>query len=107
VIAEGRGRDQIHGLGGDDFICGEGARVARELVVPAAPGQDVAGGDAIFGGSGDDILSGGDQPDRLYGGSGDDDMQPDFLLSFPNNSCDGGDGIDTARAGCDSLSNVP
>jgi Ca2+-binding RTX toxin-like protein len=52
VIVGGRGRDQIHRLGGDDVICGERAR---------------------------DILTGGS----------------------------GGDGIDTARADCDTVSNVP
>jgi Ca2+-binding RTX toxin-like protein len=107
VIVGGRGRDQIHGLGGDDFICGEGG----PDILTGGSGDDelsgAQGADAIFGGSGDDFLSGGDQPDQLHGGSGDDYMQSDFLLSFPNNSCDGGDGIDTVTAGCDSVSNVP
>jgi hypothetical protein len=52
VIVGGTGRDQIHRLGGDGFICCERSR---------------------------DILTGGS----------------------------GGDGIDTARADCDTVSNVP
>ena len=107
VIVGGRGADQVHGLGGDDFICGEGSRD----ILTGGSGDDQLsgdkGGDAIFGGSGDDFLAGGDQTDQLHGGSGDDYMQSDFNLSAPNETCDGGDGIDTARADCDSVSNVP
>jgi Ca2+-binding RTX toxin-like protein len=107
VIVGGRGRDQIHGLGGDDFICGEGG---ADIVTSGSGDDELSGGqggDALFGGSGDDFLTGGDQPDQLHGGSGDDDLQADDLLNAPGNSCDGGDGIDTARADCDSVSNVP
>ncbi|MEA2398852.1 MAG: hypothetical protein QOK25_2408, partial [Thermoleophilaceae bacterium] len=35
------------------------------------------------------------------------DMQGDSVLDYPNDSCDGGDGIDTARSDCNSVSNVP
>jgi Ca2+-binding RTX toxin-like protein len=107
VIVGGKGRDQIHGLGGDDFICGEGD---RDILTGGSGDDELSGdqgGDAIFGGSGDDFLTGGDQSDQLHGGSGDDDMQGDFVLSYRKDSCDGGDGIDTARSDCDSTSNVP
>jgi Ca2+-binding RTX toxin-like protein len=107
VIVGGRGVDQVHGLGGDDFICGEGG---RDILTGGSGDDQLLGGgagDGIFGGSGDDFLSGGDQADQLHGGSGDDDMQGDTLLSSPNDTCDGGDGIDTARSDCDSVSNVP
>jgi Ca2+-binding RTX toxin-like protein len=107
VIVGGRGADQVHGLGGDDFICGEGG---RDILTGGSGDDELLGGgvaDSIFGGSGDDFLNGGDQPDQLHGGSGDDDMQGDALLSSRNDVCDGGDGIDTARSDCDSVSNVP
>ncbi|MEA2450125.1 MAG: hypothetical protein QOG63_2057, partial [Thermoleophilaceae bacterium] len=90
----------------DDFICGEGG---RDILTGGSGDDDLLGngvGDAIFGGSGDDFLNGGAKADQLHGGSGDDVMQGDFLLNDPNDSCDGGDGIDTA-AGCESVSNVP
>ena len=107
VIVGGRGNDQLHGLGGDDYICGEGARD----ILTGGSGDDQLsgdkGGDAIFGGSGDDLLNGGEQTDQLHGGSGDDYMQADTLLNFPNDSCDGGDGIDVGLASCESLTNVP
>ena len=89
VIVGGRGNDQIHGLGGDDFICGEGGR------------------DIITGGSGDDTLIGGDQADELHGGGGDDYMQGDAFTNYRGDSCDGGDGIDSARSDCEHLANVP
>src|SRR4051812_46566684 len=107
VIVGGRGADQIHGLGGDDFICGEGA---RDILTGGSGDDELSGGgagDAIFGGSGDDFLNGGDRTDQLHGGSGDDDMQGDALRNDPNDTCDGGDGIDTARSDCESMSNVP
>jgi Ca2+-binding RTX toxin-like protein len=107
VIVGGRGADQIHGLGGDDFICGEGG---RDILTGGSGDDELSGGgggDAIFGGSGDDFLNGGDQADQLGGGSGDDGMQGDALLNSPNDACDGGDGIDTARSDCESASNVP
>ena len=107
VIVGGRGGDQVHGLGGDDFICGEGS---RDILTGGSGDDELSGGggaDPIFGGSGDDFLNGGDQPDQLHGGSGDDDMQGDSVLGYPNDRCDGGDGIDTARSDCDSVSNVP
>ena len=107
VIVGGKGRDQINGLGGDDFICGEGGRD----ILSGGSGDDQLsggqGGDAIFGGSGDDFLNGGDQADQLHGGSGDDDLQADSLLNSPSDTCDGGDGLDTARSDCNSVSNVP
>jgi hypothetical protein len=34
-------------------------------------------------------------------------MQGDSVLNYRNDGCDGGDGIDTARLDCDSVSNVP
>jgi Ca2+-binding RTX toxin-like protein len=107
VIVGGRGADQIHGLGGDDFICGEGG---RDILTGGSGDDELSGGgsgDAIFGGSGDDFLNGGYQADQLHGGSGDDDMQGDDFRPYRNDTCDGGDGIDTARADCDSVSNVP
>src|SRR4051812_18555104 len=107
VIVGGKGRDQIHGLGGDDFICGEGG---ADIVTSGSGDDELSGGqggDALFGGSGDDFLIGGDQPDVLHGGSGDDYLQADELQNAPSNSCDGGDGIDTARGDCDTVSNVP
>jgi Ca2+-binding RTX toxin-like protein len=107
VVVGGRGGDQIHGLGGDDFMCGEGGRD----ILTGGSGDDALsgdkGGDAIFGGSGDDFLNGGDQSDQLHGGSGDDGMEGGFVTNYRNDSCDGGDGIDTALADCDSVSNVP
>ena len=107
VIVGGRGNDQIHGLGGDDFLCGEGG---RDILTGGSGDDELSGdkgGDAIFGGSGDDFLNGGDQGDQLRGGSGDDDLQGDGFRNDPNDACDGGDGIDTARADCESMSNVP
>jgi Ca2+-binding RTX toxin-like protein len=107
VIVGGRGDDQLHGLGGDDFICGEGG---RDILTGGSGDDQLSGGfvgDAIFGGSGDDFLNGGGQGDQLHGGSGDDDLQGDALRNDPNDACDGGDGIDTARADCESESNVP
>jgi Ca2+-binding RTX toxin-like protein len=107
VIVGGRGADQIHGLGGDDFICGEGG---RDILTGGSGDDELSGGgsgDAIFGGSGDDFLNGGYQADQLHGGSGDDDMQGDDFRPYRNDTCDGGDGIDTARSDCDSVSNVP
>jgi Ca2+-binding RTX toxin-like protein len=107
VVVGGRGGDQIHGLGGDDSICGEGG---RDILTGGSGDDELSGdhgGDAIFAGSGDDFLTGGDQSDQLHGGSGDDDMQGGFVTNYRNDSCDGGDGIDTARSDCDSVSNVP
>lgn len=107
VIVGGKGRDQIHGLGGDDFICGEGG---PDILSGGSGDDELSGGqgaDAIFSGSGDDFMNGGDQADQMHAGSGDDDMQGDSLLSYRKDSCDGGDGIDTARSDCDSVSNVP
>ena len=107
VIVGGKGRDEIHGLGGDDFICGEGG---RDILTGGSGDDELSGGqggDAIFAGSGDDFLTGGDQSDQLHGGSGDDDMQGDLVINYRNDSCDGGDGIDTARSDCDSVSNIP
>jgi Ca2+-binding RTX toxin-like protein len=106
VIVGGRGDDQLHGLGGDDFLCGEGG---RDILTGGSGDDELSGGggpDAIFGGSGDDVLDGEDGADQLHGGSGDDFMQGDFVRDFRNNTCDGGDGIDTALS-CDSESNVP
>jgi hypothetical protein len=107
VIVGGRGADQIHGLGGDDFICGEGG---RDILTGGSGDDELSGGgvgDAMFGGSGDDFLNGGDKADQLRGGSGDDELQGDALRNDPNDTCDGGDGIDTARLDCESMSNVP
>ena len=107
VVVGGKGEDQIHGLGGDDFMCGEGGRD----ILTGGSGDDALsgdhGGDAIFGGSGDDFLNGGDQSDQLHGGSGDDEMQGDAFVNAQGDSCDGGDGIDTAVSDCDTSSNVP
>jgi Ca2+-binding RTX toxin-like protein len=107
VIVGGRGTDQIHGLGGDDFICGEGG---RDILTGGSGDDELSGGgsgDAIFSGSGDDYLIGGDGADQLHGGSGDDYMQDGALVASRNDTCDGGDGIDTALSDCDSVSNVP
>ncbi|MEA2410281.1 MAG: hypothetical protein QOC77_842 [Thermoleophilaceae bacterium] len=107
VIVGGRGVDQIHGLGGDDVICGEGG---RDILQGGSGDDELSGGgsgDAIFGGSGDDFLTGGDGSDDLHGGSGDDYMQGDGFRAFRNDGCDGGDGIDTAVADCEHLTNVP
>ena len=107
VIVGGRGTDQIHGLGGDDFICGEGG---RDILTGGSGDDELSGGggaDAIFGGSGDDFLNGGDLADQLHGGSGDDTLQGDAFQASRNDVCDGGDGIDTALADCESVSNVP
>ena len=107
VIVGGRGADQIHGLGGDDFMCGESG---RDILTGGSGDDELSGGgvgDAIFGGSGDDLLNGGNQADQLRGGSGDDELQGDAVRNDPNDACDGGDGIDTARSDCDSASNVP
>ena len=107
VIVGGRGNDQIHGLGGDDFICGEGGRD----IITGGSGDDELSGDSgadpIFGGSGDDTLIGGDQADELHGGGGDDYMQGDAFTNYRGDSCDGGDGIDSARSDCEHLANVP
>jgi Ca2+-binding RTX toxin-like protein len=107
VIVGGKGADQIHGLGGDDFICGEGG---RDILLGGSGDDELLGGgsgDAIFGGSGDDFLNGGDQADQLHGGSGDDELQGDASIPSRGDSCDGGDGIDTAVADCETSSNVP
>ena len=107
VVVGGKGADQLHGLGGDDFMCGEGG---RDILTGGSGDDELLGdhsGDAIFGGSGDDFLNGGDQSDQLHGGSGDDNMQGGLVINYRNDRCDGGDGIDTARSDCDSVSNVP
>jgi Ca2+-binding RTX toxin-like protein len=107
VIAAGAGNDQIHGLGGDDYLCGEGGRD----IVTGGSGDDQLyggqGGDALFGGSGDDFLSGGKGADQLEGGSGDDYLQGDGIVNSRGDSCDGGDGLDTALDDCESKRNVP
>jgi Ca2+-binding RTX toxin-like protein len=107
VIVGGKGNDQIHGLGGDDFLCGEGG---RDILTGGSGDDELLGGggpDALFGGSGDDFLNGGDRADELVGGSGDDDLQGDSLLNYGGDSCDGGDGLDSARADCEHLTNIP
>ena len=77
-------------------------------MVEHAPAGGVVGIDLdVARARGDDFLNGGAQADDLHGGSGDDDMQGDSVLNYRNDGCDGGDGIDTARLDCDSVSNVP
>ena len=80
---------------------------SRMCLGRAATIVGTSGDDIIEGTNGSDVIVGGRGADQLHGGSGDDDMQGDSLLEGRNDTCDGGDGIDTARSDCDSASNLP
>ncbi|MDR0810268.1 MAG: S8 family serine peptidase, partial [Gemmobacter sp.] len=53
-----------------------------------------AGNDTLYGGLGNDYLDGGNGTDALYGGDGNDTLSQNY--GGPNETLDGGAGIDTA-----------
>ena len=141
--AGGGGDDVVAGGGGDDFLAGDGglALPAGNLATPigddtviGGSGNDTLFGDAffsvslevgsnlLFGGAGDDSITGGYGADTVYGGSGDDYIQgwgaravgaspggtealrgrdlPDLLLGGAgNDTIDGSGGGDTIDGG--------
>lgn len=93
------GSDFLHGAAGNDTIDG-GA--GQDLVYGGDGNDTVRGGlgnDYVFGNDGDDQLFGGDGNDYLVGGTGIDTLRGeagnDFLLFDPQDTLDGGAGIDT------------
>jgi Ca2+-binding RTX toxin-like protein len=93
------GSDFLHGGAGNDTIDG-GA--GQDLVYGGEGNDTVRGGlgdDYVFGNEGDDQLFGGDGNDYLVGGAGIDTLRGeagnDFLLYDPQDTIDGGTGIDT------------
>ncbi len=88
----------VHGLGGDDVICGADA----DDVLHGGPGDDVidghGGSDDIYGGPGDDLVMGGDGPDRVEGQDGDDSVWGkdgvDVLVPGPGDDYVSDDGVD-------------
>jgi Ca2+-binding RTX toxin-like protein/serine/threonine protein phosphatase PrpC len=91
--------DFLHGAGGNDTIDG-GA--GQDLVYGGEGNDTVRGGlgdDYVFGNEGDDQLFGGDGNDYLVGGTGIDTLRGevgnDFMLYDPQDTFDGGAGIDT------------
>ena len=97
LIGDGQGktRDQIFGLGGNDLIKGK------------AKGDGLFGGngdDRLFGGGGKDVLDGGANDDELFGQGGSDSLiggSGNDLLSGGGGSdtLDGGDGDDELFGG--------
>jgi Ca2+-binding RTX toxin-like protein len=90
----------VFGLGGNDNISLNEANGA----LPAADLFGGAGNDVLTGGSGNDFLFGGDGNDALTGGSGDDQTfgqsGNDRMIWNPGDDTDlneGGDGIDTVE----------
>jgi Ca2+-binding RTX toxin-like protein len=93
------GSDLLHGAAGNDTIDG-GA--GQDLVYGGEGNDTVRGGlgnDYVFGNEGDDQLFGGDGNDYIVGGTGIDTLRGeagnDFLLFDPQDTLDGGVGIDT------------
>jgi len=91
----GRGIDTIKGFGGDDEITGN----EDDDIINGGTGIDLVkggnGNDDLKGGADDDVVDGGTGDDILNGGSGTSDV------------CDGGSGVDSATANCETVIDVP
>jgi hypothetical protein len=95
----------VHGLDGDDVICGQGGSDnirggPGHDVIDAGAGDDTArggpGNDEIYGGAGDDLLiNGGTGDDKVYGDGGNDSV-----IGGPGDDIiDGGSGDDGGLPG--------
>jgi len=85
------------GLPGDQVVSGTGGN--SDDVLYGGAGDDTLSGlngnDTLYGGSGDDVLMGDNHDDLLFGGSGDDVL----LGGNHNDRLYGGTGIDTLHGG--------
>lgn len=71
VLIGGEGRDELHGLNGDDLLYGDGLMMLTDAIGDTAASE--AGiGDALSGNAGDDQLIGSRAGDLLMGGAGRD-----------------------------------
>ena len=70
-VDSGTGKDTVLGGSGDDRLVGHSLGVRPDLAAPTGPAL-AAQADTIYGGSGNDVLTGGDGADTIYGGPGDD-----------------------------------
>jgi Ca2+-binding RTX toxin-like protein len=98
ALAGTEGPDYICGFGGNDQIAGAGG----DDVILGGPGEDMLGGD-----EGNDRIDAGSDADSLQGGGGNDQL---ILVDKVqgNDTGDGGEGTDTARADPgDSVLNCP
>jgi Tol biopolymer transport system component len=91
------GHDILGGTDGPDYLCGFGgndqiAGGAGDDVILGASGRDELGGD-----DGNDKIHGGSDADTIQGGAGDDQLTMVDRVQG-NDSGDGGEGTDTARA---------
>ena len=99
TIDAGPGADRVEGGGGDDVIISDDP--GESLPDRAFPGLNAADADAfdnrdtVYGGSGNDTISTGDDADLVYGGLGDDSIDG----GVDADTIVGGDGNDTIVGG--------
>ena len=97
VLLGGGGADTLYGGTGNDFLGGDDASGALDILFH--------GKDVLFGEEGDDVLAGGGDSDQLDGGAGDDIIMADSYLktqgsthagvgNYGNDQANGGDGND-------------
>lgn len=92
----------VNGQGGDDTIT-VASNDTRSFTIFGGSGDDVisggAGADTIRGGSGNDVINAGNGSDTVYGGSGDDIIDDDGGNSLSHDTFYGGTGDDHLEGG--------
>lgn len=120
VIAALQGDDVVFGLGGEDVLCGGfgndqlhggagfdilyGAQGHDHLYATSAGSREDTRGARMFGGAGNDVLTGSNRWDRMQGGAGNDELRGyagrDWMRGGANaDLVDGGGGIDDLHGG--------